>query len=188
MSDDLLAVCPDADLSGLDPAHEARRGRRIEGGLRLTGLERLSGMIVDAASCEPARIALRFETDDEGGDRLVGRIEVAPRVVCQRCMEPMSIAMVLDVRLAVADRAGRVPGDCEPLPMDDGRCDIRTIVEDEIILALPIVAMHELDECGIDERYRGEILADPDAGTGERTRRPFSGLADLLAASAKKGD
>ena len=186
MSDNHVAVCSDTDLSGLDPLHEARRGRRIEGELRLEGLERLAGMIVDAASSDPVRIDLRFVTDDEGYDCLVGRVEAEPRVVCQRCMEPMSIGMALDVRLAVADRAGRVPEGYESMSMDHGRCDLRAIVEDEIMLALPIVAMHDLDDCDIDERYRGEILADPDTEAGEPTRRPFAGLDDLLAASAKK--
>ena len=187
MSDDHVAVCPDTDLACLDPVHEARRGRRIEGGLRLEGLGRLSGLIVGAATSEPAWIDLRFAAGADGYDCLVGRIEVEPRVVCQRCLEPMTLALSLDVRLAVADRAGRVPEGYEPLPMDHERCDLLAIVEDEIMLALPIVAMHGLDECRVDERYLGEILLEPGAEeTGEPTRRPFAGLGDLLADTAKK--
>ncbi len=188
---DIQAVTFGADsgLSRLDAVHEARLGRRIEGGFRMQAMERLAGMIVAPASDELARVDLGFGLDREGRECLVGTIRAEPRVVCQRCLEPMAIALAIDVRMALMTGPDdELPEGYESLATTDGVCDLPAIVEDEIILALPIVAMHPIEACAVDERYRGEILADGTVGDGETTRRPFAGLADLLAASkAKKG-
>lgn len=173
------------DFRRIDPWRMARSGRRIEIEYGLETMERLAGMIVEHGDMVPVSADLSFSIDPEGHVCLVGRIEAMPWLVCQRCLEPMPHVMEIDVRLALVATDGELPAGFEALSLVDGRCDLRAIVEDELILALPIVAMHGLDTCAIDARYREEILAEDDYDH-EETQRPFAGLADLLADSARK--
>ena len=95
---------------------------------------------------------------------------------CQRCMQKMEIPIEARSRVALipteAD-VSRVPENLEPVLAPGGRISIREIVEEELMLSLPIVALHEIaDEC-------------TGAGSGsepesETKQRPFEQLQELL--------
>jgi uncharacterized protein len=61
--------------------------------------------------------------------------------------------------------------------MDEGRVSLRELAEEELLLALPIVALHAPQTCGRAPTYEtgGEI----EEMSGDRFR-PFSALQDLL--------
>jgi len=90
-------------------------------------------------------------------------------------MEPMGLDLFSEMRLAgVASdaEAKALVGDFEPLLVTDERANLVTMVEDELLLALPAAPRHgEGDGCALPPRYR----ADP-----ARTRPlPFADLARL---------
>ena len=99
---------------------------------------------------------------------------------CQRCMRPME--MILDsttevaLILAEAD-AAEVPEDLEPVLAREGRTSIGELVEEELLLALPIVPLHEeLSECAVPAS--APLLAGEEPE--HVTQRPFAGLGDLM--------
>jgi uncharacterized protein len=99
---------------------------------------------------------------------------------CQRCMQPMELALdsTTQVALIVAEAdAAEVPEDLEPVLAREGRISAGELVEEELLLALPIVPLHEeLSEC--DVPASAPLVAD---GAPEHvTQRPFEGLAELL--------
>ena len=70
----------------------------------------------------------------------------------------------------------------EPLPVPEGELGLSELVEDELILALPMAALHE------DERLcetKGEMTASPpgDSGSDVEKRGPFAVLTTLLKKS-----
>jgi uncharacterized protein len=97
---------------------------------------------------------------------------------CQRCLQPMRLPLRSRVRVALvnteADAAG-VPEELEPMLAPGGRISIGELLAEELLLGLPIVALHE------DKAQCGSALVPPDVKTppGE-THRPFAQLADLL--------
>ncbi len=99
---------------------------------------------------------------------------------CQRCMEQMETPVETRVRVALittqAD-ASRVPDDLEAMLAPGGRISIREIVEEELMLFLPIVPLHEdLEECvGSSSAATGAEREEPMA-----TQRPFEQLQELL--------
>jgi uncharacterized protein len=99
---------------------------------------------------------------------------------CQRCMQPME--WVLDstthvaLILAEADAAD-VPEELEPVLARDGRISAGELVEEELLLALPIVPLHEeLRECAVPPAAPLVAGEEPE----HVTQRPFEGLGDLL--------
>jgi uncharacterized protein len=99
---------------------------------------------------------------------------------CQRCMQPMELAVdsTTDVALIFAEAdAAEVPEDLEPVLAREGRVSAGELVEEELLLALPIVPLHEeLSECAVPAS--APLVADE--APEHVTQRPFEGLAELL--------
>jgi len=96
---------------------------------------------------------------------------------CQRCMQPMERALEVKSRVALiaaeAD-APRVPADLDPVLAEGGRISIGKLVTEEVLLALPIVPLHEPGEaCAA----AAEVPAQEQ---GSETHKPFARLAELL--------
>lgn len=102
----------------------------------------------------------------------------AATLECQRCMQPMSVPIDTIVRVAlVASEAdvARVPPELEPVLAPGGRVSIGTLLAEELLLTLPIVALHgEGEPCAASpaQTAAGEPAQD--------THKPFARLADLL--------
>jgi uncharacterized protein len=100
---------------------------------------------------------------------------------CQRCLEPYGQPLHSTTKLAFVagdDDAGLVPEGFDAVPADDGRVDLGELVEDELLLSLPVVALHgEGTQCaGSARQAADEMGARPEADT----HRPFAQLQDLL--------
>lgn len=99
---------------------------------------------------------------------------------CQRCMQAMELPIESTTHVALilseAD-AAEAPEELEPVLAREGRISTGELVEEELLLALPIVPLHEkLSECAVPAS--APLLAG-DAPEHE-TQRPFAGLGELL--------
>jgi uncharacterized protein len=96
---------------------------------------------------------------------------------CQRCMEKMEVPIETSARVALIPseaEARRVPEDLEAMLAPGGRIGIRDIVEEELMLTLPIVPLHEsAADCA------GSSAA-PSMERSDQTQRPFERLQELL--------
>ncbi|MBU6501988.1 MAG: DUF177 domain-containing protein [Burkholderiales bacterium] len=106
-------------------------------------------------------------------------IDATVPLTCQRCLEPVDVALTVD-------RAFRFVADEETAAAQDDDCeedllalsrdfDLAALVEDEMLMALPLVPMH--DTCPVhvklavaDEAFGAEAMAKP---------HPFAVLAPL---------
>jgi uncharacterized protein len=102
----------------------------------------------------------------------------AATLECQRCMQPMSVPIDTTVKVAlVASEAdvARVPPELEPMLAPEGRISIAELITEELLLTLPIVALHrEGEPCAARP---AETAAGAQA---QDTHKPFARLADLL--------
>lgn len=99
---------------------------------------------------------------------------------CQRCMQAMELPIESTTRVALilaeAD-AAEVPEELEPVLAREGRISAGELVEEELLLALPIVPLHEeLSECAVPP----SVPLVGDEAPEHVTQRPFEGLGDLL--------
>jgi len=102
----------------------------------------------------------------------------AATLECQRCMQPMSVPVEMRVKVAlVATEADgeHVPEDLEPMLAPGGRISIGELITEELLLSLPIVALH-----GEGEPCAAQPAPPAAAEGGQDTHKPFARLADLL--------
>ena len=99
---------------------------------------------------------------------------------CQRCLQPMVLPVAVDRDYRfVADEATASAQDedsLEDVLVWDKHFDLHALLEDEILLDLPLIPMHEVcpSVAGV------QITAAPAPQESDDKRQPFAGLADLL--------
>jgi uncharacterized protein len=122
----------------------ALRGGRLEGRFAIPRFDRLRDMVAEPDG--EIAFALRFYQDSEGRSRIAGTIEGRVVLVCQRCLQRIEQGLAAEMDLvALADERdlSRVPAEAEPLLTGGEPVRLTELIEDEAILALPIVAVHE---------------------------------------------
>lgn len=145
--------------------------REFEGRIPLAAMARLRGSLLD---CEgEARYALAFGTDALKVPYAELRIDAALPLECQRSLQRFLLPVQLVQRLGLirdeADEAALPPGYEALLVAGDGMLRPAELVEDELILALPVVPVAP-DAEAVERDF---------APTAEETARanPFAALA-----------
>jgi uncharacterized protein len=131
---------------------EALGGRQgeLEGELELARLPRLAGLLSSKAGS--VRASLQFR--QRGLGMLAATLELATTVelTCQRCLEPFALPIAERTELLFVEpgEAGTsIPEDVEPIELDDGRLLPARLIEDELIVAIPLVPKHaRIEDCG----------------------------------------
>lgn len=150
----------------VNPRKLAAQGISINARLPLSSLPRLLGTLENDEG--EIQVALRFDRDEQGLYCITGSIKTVVDVICQRCLETMSVALDCDVALAVVwddVDARQLPKEYEPLVVGGDSLDLYEMVEDEIFLGLPFVNYHDPAECSGKQRFsttpetEGEIKA-----------------------------
>jgi DUF177 domain-containing protein len=122
----------------------------LSGEFELGKLPRFSSLLCDAEGS--VRATLGFGQRREGWLTLELQYEAAVRLLCQRCLEPMSHPMVGRVALVVLDSDSaepQLPEGFEPVELEGGRLSPAQLIEDELIVSLPLVPRHaRADDCG----------------------------------------
>ncbi|MEX0386237.1 YceD family protein [Spiribacter onubensis] len=113
----------------------------------------------------------------QGRPRIEGNCQGSVTVRCERCLEPMEVTVAGEFALVAVDRIEEADG----LGVEDpvvvatkGQLDVLSMIEDELILGLPVVSRHERADCDGGQRHFGP------PGESEPTRdNPFKVLESL---------
>lgn len=157
----------------INPWKLARNGAQLEGALTLETLPRL----VDAVHSHGARaeISWHFSLDEEGRPRLTGTTRAEVQLLCQRCLEPVTSTLDAALNLVVV-HPGQTPPELdspwEALEVADATISLAELVEDELLLALPLVPRHET--CP-----RNQYTYTTEAGSEPSAENPFAALEAL---------
>jgi uncharacterized protein len=160
----------------LDVAAAAAEGATLSGQWPLAALERLHTVgDGDLAADWQARFEHRAVAG-EAAPQLWLRLEARASVVreCQRCLQPVLLPLAVDRAfrfVASEDEAAVLDAETEDdVLAASRRFDLRALVEDELLLALPLVPKHE--QCPAP--WKPEAAPAPAAA-----ENPFAALAAL---------
>jgi DUF177 domain-containing protein len=160
----------------LDALGLARNGAVVEREFPVADFARLRDRLADATGTARVRAAFR-----EIGRWPAAELGVEADVVltCQRCLKPMPRRLASESQLVFADEGSAgLPEGYEAVEGDPQALDLAPLVEDELLLALPIIPQHaEGETCALPSTAGKAADAAAEAGA---MRRPFAGLKDLL--------
>lgn len=167
-----------------DPERLCGLGKVYEGRIALTDLPRLSALLVDRAG--EAQFRLAFSVDEEKRGIALVAVQAHLRVQCQRCLGPLELPVDAQARLAVVkgpDEAARLPAEIDPLLVTGDPINLRSLVEDELMLAVPTAPMHSDAECPVDlqpiNAAADDLRTRRDTTCDDGPASPFAALATL---------
>ena len=154
-------------------------GTGCSGEIALERLPRLKEYLAN----DEARIDadLDFRIGDYGDREITGQVSATLQLPCQRCLEPVEIAIDDQVQLAMVkndEQAAKLRPELDPWICDEIKLQLAELVEEQILLALPIVCKHSADECKQKMNYAGSTEED-EPGNPAPKDSPFAVLKTL---------
>lgn len=160
----------------IDPRKLADRGVRIQGDVEFSLLPNLAAMLAEKQG--RVSVDLQFDIDELRIRTIKGTADAKVFMTCQRCLEPVEIKVEAKFNLAVApteEHAKNLPRYYDPLIVAGDDLELLPMVEEELILSLPIVPYH--DDCSVQTSFGDEATTDNETDKPN----PFSVLASLKA-------
>ncbi|HEY9037156.1 MAG TPA: YceD family protein [Pseudomonadales bacterium] len=117
---------------------------RLSGDLPLKRLARLAERLLDTDGI--VQIDAEFDRDASGRYCLTGQLKTGLPVRCERCLEPMVRQVDQSFCLAAVwseDDASQLPDEYDPWVTGEDPVSLVDIVEEELLLSLPLVNYHE---------------------------------------------
>jgi len=149
--------------------------RSFQGSVLLASMPRLKGSLCSTDGA--ITYDIEFGRDELGVANVRVKADAGLPLMCQRSLEPFVLPVKVDATLGLivseSEEAGLPPG-YEPLLLEsDGKLHIADVIEDELILALPVVPLkpgvEPVERSWTDE----EIEAEPPK------ENPFAALQKL---------
>ena len=160
----------------VDPRKLADREATLEGRLELASLPRLCDPLSDTVGAVQAKF--HFARDEQKTVVIRSELEVEVKMVCQRCLELVALPIRSECHYAVVKEGAdtqSLPKGYDVLEVGEDPLDLMTLVEDELLLALPIVPAHDPEDC---QQPAGANEPEPSQDEVSRSN-PFSVLAQL---------
>jgi len=162
----------------LDICKAADHQSRVEGQVELSELRRFRGLL--ASDSGSVQGFMRFGRDEERRFLVAVEVEARVTVTCQRCLERMPLRVTAASELAAVwndEQAAQLPRRLDPLLLEGQECDLWSLVEDELILAIPPFSYHPGGDCN---PALAELSAAAEAEPeGEARSHPFNVLERL---------
>lgn len=166
----------------IDPRRSADQDIEYRESMQERLLPRFSEAI--EALHQPVDVGVRVFRDEQSRIRVAGEATATVDLVCQRCMNPMQETIRAEFDLVAVygeAQAKALPKEYDAWVVEES-ADLHQMIEDELLLAMPIVAYHDISECSAPDidMPLAQIDTDIEEQTAER-QSPFAVLKDLTS-------
>lgn len=161
----------------VDPLKSVEQKAVYSGSIAVSKLERLQDYLQDNSG--EAQVEIQFEHDEQGIALLRGQCQSQVRMTCQRCMNPVEVSLTTEFELGIVfsdEQAKHLPKQYEPIIANPDGLELLPVIEDELILSLPMYAYHT--QCEENDLVQAEE-AEPEPVETEARENPFSVLEQL---------
>ena len=163
----------------LDHNQMASQARLLKGEVPISQLQRFGAMLADVDG--NIDLELSFSKGKHGRTLILGRARVAVGLICQNCMQLFRESLDCGINLQVvsSDKENDFfEDDTDTIVCENMEISLADLIEDELIMSLPMIPRHNENGCHDNEYRQGdsEIVVDE----VNKTHRPFAGLAAAL--------
>ncbi|EGN75865.1 Putative metal-binding protein, possibly nucleic-acid binding protein [Idiomarina sp. A28L] len=148
----------------VDPVRNSGKQLSFDGYIPSKNLPRFNEVL--ASPCSDIEVTLWFGTDEQKIHNFRGQAKANVELTCQRCGGTMPFDLAIEFQYAPVTKrqtAEDMPEHYEAAELNElGEVLLHPLVEDELLLALPIVAKHTEQDCAIksDTMSYGELPAE----------------------------
>jgi uncharacterized protein len=158
----------------------ANQAGLIEGSLPLQCFHRLGEMLLVREG--DVYLRLEFSKGEYGSTEVKGSAATEVSLICQSCMEQFRQQLTCELALRLVSDESKLEHlseDDDAIVVPDKVVSVAELVEDELILAMPMIPRHEEGQCpGTD--YEQEEIVQPVVKQENTTHRPFADLAKTM--------
>ena len=132
----------------IEPARLADEAETISGKLGIEGMHRLRAIVLEPQA--EVEFRLFFARDERGFIIISGEYATVLTLRCQRCLEPLQVSLENAIRIgwvSDSDAVKLLPADLEPMLAQGSRIALKDLLEEEILLGLPMAPLHAGQEC-----------------------------------------
>ncbi len=149
----------------------------ISGQLSLARLPRFVECLADDVGS--VSVELIFALNDAGQRLISGHLQAQVNVLCQRCLNPLAIELTDEIRLALLkdeEAVRQLDPALDPWFCEGHKLDLAELVEEQLILCMPIVSYHDSSAC-IDRR--NYVSGESNESAANLLENPFNVLKSL---------
>ncbi|GGB64826.1 23S rRNA accumulation protein YceD [Shewanella inventionis] len=162
----------------IDPIRAASSGLRYEGYVPGKQLKRLSELC--AGDCSDVVVSLECGVDLQGIVYLRGKAVTELTLLCQRCMTQFTTEVTVDFCFSPCRTEAEIdelPDAYDPIECNEiGEVRLHQLIEDELIVAMPIIPMHQETDCNLGSK---DIVVGEIEPAQEERPNPFAVLEKL---------
>jgi uncharacterized protein len=135
----------------IDSLEFARTGKELRGEIPVAEMPRLQDMLVTPEG--QISFVLRGLYDKDGNPTLELALDGSCQLCCQRCLQSLAypIKMAVRLKLVTEEPTGEHLVESEDEEVDsilaDSHLDVLALIEDEVLLGLPLAPRHEFGTC-----------------------------------------
>ncbi|OGT12428.1 MAG: hypothetical protein A2X77_02020 [Gammaproteobacteria bacterium GWE2_42_36] len=132
--------------SVIHPIKFAQTEQALQGTFPVEAMLRLQALCDNPLTGLTANFQLSGALDEERRAYLTGSIEATVALTCQRCLKPMMYPLKITFKLSPVfdeEAAQQLPSSYEPLYLSQDEIALNDLLEDELILALPLIPKHD---------------------------------------------
>lgn len=163
----------------------ASEKRKIEGFLPPDKLDRFSEAVIDVVG--DLEVSLVFRRGPNRSGLMTGSAKAIVSLECQNCMQAFEQSVTAKFRHVLVQQEAQLfdlADDQDGIVCPSEMVEVSELIEDELILALPMVARHESGQCAPEDDQLDDYQADDVEAT--ETYKPFAGLGELTKELTKK--
>ncbi len=158
----------------INPLRLGQQNEKLCGYFLTENMSRLLTLVDSVA--ERVEVELNFKLDVLNRPLAQGIIQIATTLICQRCLKPFVLEIIGKVNWAFVqddEQAKRIQQDYDPVLVEDERMNLFLQIEDEILLNLPMISLHQ------DFSEFRPVNKKPDETTKTAKVNPFAELANF---------
>jgi len=144
-------------------------------------MPRLSAAVVSIQREVAAKVS--FFRDESNYRVVTGEFDALVSVQCERCLSALDYKLHAEMDLAIVIselQLENLPKECEGWLLDENTdADLYEAIEEELLLALPIVSYHDEADCSAQGQYSTGDFEEPVV----EKKNPFAVLGDLKLAN-----
>lgn len=128
------------------------------------------------------QVELEFSTNKSKQRVIIGKLKTSAPVACQRCLDAVQIDLEDSFTLALIRQESdiaKLEDSLDPWICEDHKLDIAALIEEQLLLCLPIVSTHDDKNCLASLGYNEQKDAGLSDAVSDSSKNPFAILKTL---------